>query len=58
MLQGDAVPERNISALSVCTSGSITWVLWPKIDKFSYFYHPSPFKHDTIFKESLFDCTY
>ena len=30
----------------------------PKIDKFSYFYHPSPFERDIIFKESLIDCTY
>ena len=29
-----------------------------KIDKFSYFYHPSPFECDIIFKESLFECAY
>ena len=30
--------------------------MFTKIDKFSYFYHPSPFERDIIFKESFFDC--
>ena len=25
---------------------------------FSYFYHPSPFERDIVFKDSLFDYTY
>ena len=40
------------------TSDSMTWISWPKIDKFSYFYHLTPFELDIIFKESLFDRTY
>ena len=32
--------------------------LMPKIEKFSNFYHFSPFERDIISKESLFDCTY
>ena len=30
----------------------------PNIDKFLYFYYPSPFERDIIFKDSLFDYTY
>ena len=30
----------------------------PKIDKFLYFYHPSTFERDIIFKEYLSDRTY
>ena len=48
--------ERTIFVLFLHTSDSMSWIACPKIDKFSYFYHPSPFYHDIIFKESLFDC--
>ena len=63
----DTVRERKIYVLYMCTiyvvynlytSDSITWIPCPKIDKFLYFYLPSPFQRDIIFKESLTDCTY
>ena len=46
-----------------CTLSSYFWLndmnyLPPKIDKFSYFYHSSPFERDIIFKEPLFVCKY
>ena len=50
--------EKKMSVLFLHASDSMTWIPHPKLDKFSYFYHPSAFECDIIFKESLPDCTY
>ena len=50
--------KGKFSVVFLHTSDSMTLIPCPRTDKFSYFYHPSLFERDIIFKESLFDCTY
>ena len=49
--------KRTISVLFLHTSGSMSLISCPYIDKFACFCDPSPFVRDIIFKEPLFDCT-
>ena len=47
-------PARNEQFCTLLhTSDPMSWLFYPKTDKFSYFYHLSPFQHDIIFKEPL-----
>ena len=50
--------KKDNFVLFLHTSDSMTWIPCTQNDKFSYFYHLSPFERSIIFKESLFDFTY
>ena len=43
--------KRKIYVFFLHTSDSMTWIPRKKSDKLSYFYHPSPFETNIIFKE-------